>query len=77
MRDYYSVRHWFIQGQVDYISYYKGLRFWVDNELSFVESDTFRKSKLEVKFNLFRTSSSMAKLLATIRQSGKWPIHKY
>lgn len=54
MRDYYSVRHWFIQGQVDYISFYKGLRYWVDNELNFVESDTFRKSKLEVRLLLFR-----------------------
>lgn len=56
MRDFYSVRHWFIQGQLDYICYYKGLRNWVDNELSFVESDTFRNTKLEVLLFIFRTS---------------------
>lgn len=47
MRDFYSVRHWFIQGQKDYISYYKGARNWIENELSFVESDAFRKAALE------------------------------
>ena len=47
MRDYYSVRHWFLEGQIDYISYYKGVRNWIENELTFVESDAFRKLKLE------------------------------
>lgn len=54
MRDYYSVRHWFLEGQIDYISYYKGVRNWVENELTFVESDAFRKLKLEVTPMLFR-----------------------
>lgn len=46
MKDYYSVKHWFIAGQNDYISYYKGVRNWIENELAFVESDAFRKAKL-------------------------------
>jgi hypothetical protein len=54
MRDFYSVRHWFIQGQIDYICYYKGLRNWVDNELNFVESEAFKNAKLEVMENVFR-----------------------
>lgn len=48
MKDFYSVRHWFVNGQYDYISYYKGARNWVENELSFIESDAFRKAKLDV-----------------------------
>lgn len=54
MKDFYSVRHWFVYGQYDYISYYKGGRNWVENELSFVESDAFRKAKLDVLLGLFR-----------------------
>lgn len=46
MRDFYSVRHWFVQGQKDYISYYKGVRNWIENELNFVEKDAFRKAAL-------------------------------
>lgn len=56
MRDFFSVRHWFIQGQLDYICYYKGLRNWLDNELNFVESDTFKNTKLTVSIHRFRTS---------------------
>jgi hypothetical protein len=29
MKDYYSVRHWFVQGLNDYISYFKGVRNWL------------------------------------------------
>lgn len=31
MKDYYSVRHWFVEGSNDYMSYYKGVRNWVEN----------------------------------------------
>jgi hypothetical protein len=48
MKDFYSVRHWFVGGQNDYISYYKGARNWLETELTFVESDAYRKAKLEV-----------------------------
>jgi hypothetical protein len=47
-KDYLSVRHWFVAGQSDFISYYKGVRNWLENELAFVESDAFKKAKLEV-----------------------------
>lgn len=30
-KDYFSVKHWFLQGWSDYISYYKGVRNWVEN----------------------------------------------
>ena len=56
-RDYYSIRHWFVQGRYDYIAYYKGLRNWMENELNFVERDAFRKAALEVLIYLFRTLS--------------------
>ena len=55
-RDYNSVRHWFVEGQTDYISYYKAVRNWLENELSFVESDAFKKAKLDVRIYLFRIS---------------------
>lgn len=53
-RDYNSVRHWFVEGQNDYISYSKAVRSWIENELSFVESDAFRKARLEVKLLIVR-----------------------
>jgi hypothetical protein len=62
-RDFYSVRHWFVQGRYDYISYYKGLRNWIENELNFVERDAFRKAALEVFMVIFRI------LLLTERRS--------
>ena len=37
-----------MQGQKDYISYYKGLRNWIETELNFVERDAFKKAALEV-----------------------------
>ena len=61
MRDSFSVRHWFVQGQKDYISYYKGLRNWIETELNFVEKDAFKKAPLEVFLSLFRISSLMGK----------------
>ncbi len=61
-RDYNSVRHWFVEGQSDYIAYYKGVRNWIENELSFVESDAFKKAKLEVILFIFRISLLEIKL---------------
>ncbi len=29
MKDFYSVKHWFVNGQKDYISYYKAARNWI------------------------------------------------
>lgn len=55
-KDYYSVRHWFVEGLSDYISYYKGVKNWIENELSFVENDAFKKAKMEVSLILFRIS---------------------
>jgi hypothetical protein len=75
-RDYYSVRHWFVEGQSDYIAYYKGFRNWLENELSFVEVDAFKKAKLDVNKLLFRISSLTTKLWATPKQSSKLPTHK-
>ena len=48
MRDFFSVRHWFVYGQHDYISYYKGARNWIENELNFVEKSAFKAASLEV-----------------------------
>ena len=76
MKDFYSVRHWFVNGQKDYISYYKAARNWIENELSFVESDAFRKAKLDVILHSFRILSSMEKWWDTERQLSKWHTHK-
>ena len=59
MRDYLTVKHWFVVGTSDYISYNKAVRNWLDNELSFVESDTFRKAKLDVNMYQLRILLSM------------------
>lgn len=48
MKDYLSVKHWYVEGDSDFIAYRKAVRIWIENELSFVESDTFRNKKLEV-----------------------------
>lgn len=72
MKDFYSVKHWFVYGQYDYITYYKGGRNWVENELSFVESDAFRKAKLDVLLGLFRILLLKIKLWATGRRSARW-----
>ena len=54
MLDFFSVKHWFVQGRYDFIGYYKGLKFWLESELNFVEKDAFRKATLEVLNVLFR-----------------------
>ena len=72
MRDYYSIHHWFIVGHQDYISYYKGVRSWIENELNFVEKAEFKAASLEVNIDLCRIWSLMAKLWATTRQSSRW-----
>ena len=47
-KDFFSVRHLFITGSTDYITYYKGALNWIENDLTFVEKDAFKKAKLEV-----------------------------
>jgi hypothetical protein len=54
MKDFYSIKHWFVEGTYDYVSYYKGARNWIENELTFVESDSYKKAKLEVMQLIFR-----------------------
>lgn len=29
MKDYYSVKHWYISGDYDYIAYKQSLKFWL------------------------------------------------
>lgn len=36
MRDYLSVKHFYISGDYDYIAFKQSLRFWMENELSFL-----------------------------------------
>lgn len=36
MKDYLSVKHFFISGDKDYIAYKQSLKYWLDVELSFV-----------------------------------------
>ena len=48
-KDYLDVRHLFITGSRDYISYKKGNLAWLESELQFVESPAFIKKNLEVK----------------------------
>ncbi len=50
MKDYLTVKHWFVSGDSDFISYKQAVRFWLENELSFVESAAFKAAKLEVFF---------------------------
>ena len=52
MKDYLTIKHWFIGGSNDFISYKQSIRLWLENELSFVESAAFRTAKLDVIFNL-------------------------
>lgn len=47
-KDYLTIKHWFVEGSSDYISFIKATRNWIENEFAFVESDAFRKLKLEV-----------------------------
>lgn len=48
MRDNLSVKHWYVSGDYDYIAFKQSLRFWLENELNFLESATFKNAKLEV-----------------------------
>lgn len=50
MKDYLTVKHWFISGSNDFISYKQSIRFWLENELSFVENSAFKAAKLDVIF---------------------------
>ncbi len=68
MRDYFSVRHWFVVSSNDYIGYNKGVRSWLENELSFVENDAFKKAKLDVYYYLYRMWSLMELLLDMLKQ---------
>lgn len=53
MKDYLTYKHWFISGTNDFISYRQSIRYWIENELSFVESAAFRTAKLEVIYCSF------------------------
>jgi hypothetical protein len=50
MKDYLTVKHWFVSGENDFISYKKAVRNWLETELTFVESNDFKNKKLEVFF---------------------------
>ena len=76
MRDFLNVKQWFISGDNDYIAYKQSLRIWLENELTFVESATFKPLKLEVIINvIFRTLFLMARPLDTPRELSKSDIH--
>ena len=55
MRDYLSVRYMFVTGNLDYISYYKASRAWLDS-LNFKDVTQFKAKALEVFLVLCRTS---------------------
>ena len=46
LKDQFSVKQIFVVGQDDYISYPKAIRNWLENDITFVESDSFNKKKL-------------------------------
>lgn len=50
MKDYMTYKHWFVSGTNDFISYKNSIRFWLENELNFVERDAFKAAKLDVIF---------------------------
>ena len=56
MKDYLTVKHWFIVGDSDYICYKKATKNWLETELAFVESAAFKAKVLEVYCDLCRTS---------------------
>ena len=31
MKDFLSVKHWFVSGDKDYIAYKNGLKYWLEN----------------------------------------------
>ena len=45
-KDYLSVKHIFIVGESDFISYKKAVQTWLEEEVTFVESNTFKSKKL-------------------------------
>jgi hypothetical protein len=45
-----TYKHWFVSGTNDFISYKNSIRFWLENELNFVERDAFKAAKLDVFF---------------------------
>lgn len=36
MKDYLSVKHWYVSGDYDFIGFKQSLRFWLENELTFI-----------------------------------------
>lgn len=48
LRDYLDVKLLTIAGTLDYITYYKATRSWMETELNFVESAAFQKLNLTV-----------------------------
>ena len=45
-KDYLSVKHMFIVGDSDFISYKKAVQTWLEDDVAFVESSTFKSKKL-------------------------------
>lgn len=75
MKDYLTYKHWFISGSNDFISYKNSIKFWLENELSFVERDAFKAAKLDVTFILIRRIlSSVDKLWGMENKSSKSSI---
>jgi hypothetical protein len=50
LRDYLDVKLYVITGTLDYVTYYKATRNWMETELNFVESPNFQKLNLTVIF---------------------------
>lgn len=48
LRDYLDVKLFVLTGTLDYITYYKATRSWLETELNFVESAAFQKLNLTV-----------------------------
>ena len=51
-KDYLSVKHMFVVGDSDYISYKKAVQTWLEDDVTFVESNAFKSKKLDVKIIL-------------------------
>ena len=45
-KDYLSVKNIFIVGDSDYISFNKAFRNWLENDVTFIDSDAFKSKKL-------------------------------
>jgi len=48
LRDYLDVRLYVLTGTLDYVTYYKATRNWLETEINFVESAAFQKLNLTV-----------------------------